>query len=65
MTYREENGIDNILATFVHDKKKALHPHYQRGYCGVDKIGRPVYIEHTGQINVTEIYKICDDDYLW
>jgi len=65
MKYREDNGIDNIIATFNADKKKALHPFYKKGYCGVDKIGRPIYIEHTGQMNVPEIYKICDDEYLW
>ena len=40
-------------------------PFYPRGYCGVDKIGRPVYIERSGYINPTEIWKVVDEEYLW
>jgi len=32
---------------------------------GVDKIGRPVYIELSGQINPTEVYKVVEEDVLW
>jgi len=32
---------------------------------GVDKLGRPVYIERSGFINPTEIWKLVDEDYLW
>lgn len=28
---------------------------------GVDKIGRPVYIERSGMMNVTELFKAVDE----
>ena len=32
---------------------------------GVDKIGRPVYVEQTGKINPYEIWKVVEEDELW
>jgi len=40
-------------------------PYYPRGYCGVDKIGRPVYIERSGMIDPAKIWETVDADTLW
>lgn len=45
--------------------KAELTKHYPRGYCGVCKIGRPVYIERTGLIKVDKVYECCDEETLW
>lgn len=50
MKYREEQNIDTIVYDFVFKEKNDVLPYYPRGYCGVDKIGRPVYIERSGKI---------------
>jgi hypothetical protein len=50
---------------FKFEKKPEVIKVYPRGYCGVCKIGRPVYIERTGLIKVEEVYKICDEETLW
>lgn len=63
--YRTDNGLDTILADFNFDKKEEVMPCYPRGYMGVDKIGRPVYIEKSGYINPTKIWEVVDEDYLW
>ena len=64
MKYREEHGIDNILATVKFDKGEALKDHYPRGYCGIDKLGRPVYVERHGLINIDKVYEIVSDEEL-
>ena len=38
-----------------------MFEHYGRGYMGVDKIGRPIYIEKTGKMNVDALWKIIDE----
>ena len=40
-------------------------PFYPRGYCGIDKIGRPIYIERSGQINPGKIQEIVDYETLF
>ena len=65
MEYRKESDLDTIVTTFNFDKKHEIFPHYPRGYMGVDKVGRPVYIERSGQLNPSEIWKVVDEDYLW
>tara|TARA_B110000285_G_scaffold220627_1_gene272606 strand:+ start:342 stop:527 length:186 start_codon:yes stop_codon:yes gene_type:complete len=57
--------LDTIIEDFKHDKLQELFPHYKRGYCGVDKLGRPVYIELAGHVDPDKIWTICDEDYLW
>ena len=39
--------------------------YYPRGYCGVDKLGRPIYIERSGYINPTKVWEIVEEDELW
>ena len=38
---------------------------YQRSYFGVDKIGRPFYIDRSGSINVPAILKATTLDRMW
>ena len=34
---------------------------YGKGYMGIDKLGRPIYIEKTGQINPVKIWDVVDE----
>ena len=61
--YRRENNLDTILQTFKIDPDlaKNVNKYYPRGYCGVDKIGRPVYIEREGFINPGKLWELTDE----
>lgn len=59
MNYRKEFGLDTIISDFEFKDRDALQPFYPRGYCGVDKIGRPIYIERSGYINEPEVRRIA------
>ena len=47
------------IQDFKFEQKAELMPHYPRGYCGVCKIGRPIYIERSGYIKEPEVRKIA------
>jgi hypothetical protein len=65
MEYRTEHDIDNVITTFKFEKAAEVSEFYPRGYCGVDKIGRPIYIERSGMVQPSKIWDITDAETLW
>ena len=66
MTFRRENDIDNILVNFPKEKEPKFSqqlPHYQRGYFGVDKIGRPIYVDRMGSLKADKVLAIVDEEW--
>ncbi|MFN9942084.1 MAG: hypothetical protein ACK56I_21685, partial [bacterium] len=43
----------------------AIAPYYPKGYCGVDKLGRPIYIEKSGILKPDKIWENVDEENLW
>lgn len=64
MEYRKENGINTILTDFVYDKRQEVAAHYPAGYCGIDKLGRPIYIELNGKCSPAGVWSVVDEPYL-
>ena len=56
LQWRSKYGIDTIITNFNYDKHNEIFPMYQKGYSGVDKIGRPLYIERMGTIKPDRIW---------
>lgn len=50
---------------FVFEQKEESLEYWPRGYLGVDKIGRPVYIERIGGIKVHDVLKVFEEETLW
>ncbi|KAH9301993.1 hypothetical protein KI387_013576 [Taxus chinensis] len=62
LEWRKETGADTIIETFQFPERKLtkeLYPHFHHK---TDKLGRPVYIERLGQLQVEELLKITTFD---
>ena len=62
MTWRQAQGVDDIITSYEYPERAAVQEVYPHGYHGVDNQGRPIYIERFGILNVPRLFEVTSEE---
>jgi len=58
INWRKEQEVENIIETFQYEEYDKVIEVYPHGYHNIDKLGRPIYIERFGIMDIEKLWTV-------
>jgi len=58
INWRKEQGVEDIIETYKFDEYDKVIEVYPHGYHNIDKLGRPIYIERFGLMDIEKLWTV-------
>ena len=58
INWRKEAEVESIIETYVYEERDKVIEVYPHGYHKIDKLGRPVYIERFGLMDIEKLWQV-------
>ena len=58
INWRKEQKVEDIVETYKYDEYDKVIEVYPHGYHNIDKLGRPVYIERFGIMDIDKLWTV-------
>lgn len=62
LTWRQKEQIDGLHLDWDFPERKQVEDIYPRAYHGIDKLGRPVYIERIGNLDIPKLWTVTNEE---
>ena len=62
INWRRENDVDNVMWDFNFTEREQVRDIYPTNYHGIDKQGRPIYIEVLGGLDIKKLFAVTTED---
>ena len=62
LKFRKENELDTIMHNYQCPEWDAIQDAYPHHYYGCDKIGRPIYCDRIGSVDIVAIFKAATNE---
>ncbi|KAL1920819.1 uncharacterized protein VTP21DRAFT_11454 [Calcarisporiella thermophila] len=60
--WRKEFRVEELVRNFDFPEGERIARIYPRYYHKIDRLGRPIYVEHLGKIDINEMFQITTED---
>lgn len=62
LNWRKKENIDDLHIDWVYAEREKVEEIYPRTYHGLDKLGRPLYIERIGTLDIPKLWTVTTEE---
>ncbi|KAL1924742.1 uncharacterized protein VTP21DRAFT_4396 [Calcarisporiella thermophila] len=62
LKWRKDFGVDDLVRNFKFEEHEEVAKYYPRYYHKTDRLDRPIYVEHIGNVDLKQLFKVTTEE---